>query len=94
MLHITAFGTIIYFASGGRWFRTLDREHLRDVLEACGGEKASSENQFVHWVDEADPDNPKKLAFYIQVFCHILGVLDDGVCLSRQQYCRAWDTRI
>lgn len=44
MLHITAFGTIIYFASGGRWFRTLDREHLRDVLEACGGEKASSEN--------------------------------------------------
>ena len=63
MLHITAFGTIIFFASGGRWFRTLDREHLRDVLEACGGEKASSENQFVHWVDEADPDNPKNWPF-------------------------------
>ena len=72
MLHITAFGTIIYFASGGRWFRTLDREHLRDVLEACGGEKASSENQFVHWVDEADPDNPKNWPFVYKCFVTFL----------------------
>lgn len=71
MPHTTAFGSIIYFVSGRRWFCTLDRRH-RDVWEAFGRQKVSSKRQYVDWVDEADPDNPKNWTFSYKCFVSFL----------------------
>ena len=72
MLHTTAFGNIIHFISGRRWFCTLDKRHIGDILEACGGEKVHSKNQYVDWVDETDPDNPKNWPFAYKCFVTFL----------------------
>ena len=72
MLHTTAFGNIIHFISGRRWFCTLDKRHIGDVLKACGGEKVHSKNQYVDWVDETDPDNPKNWPFAYKCFVTFL----------------------
>ena len=72
MLRTTAFGNIIHFASGRRWFCTLDKRHIGDVLEACDGEKEYSKSQYVDWVNEADPDNPKNWPFAYKCFVTFL----------------------